>query len=518
MKTSCLSRTFRVLCTSLAIVALSYSVRVSAAPLTELEPNNDASGAIPLVSGFSGFGNISSGADTDNWILPSVHQGDQLFLYLSTITSNTGGDSILQILSSNGTSIAYDDDGGPPSVFAFKASTLTGIVSPVNGNLRAKVDGFGSTTLTPYAFYQIVVRPNEFGVEVEPNNTSGQATPVSAVAYSASAGVDDDYFSFFANAGENIVILVDNNPVDETPLDPATNPVANIVTDIIGVNGSSVLNGTNTTSTRAIGPIPAPSAGTFFARVHKVDGDNLPYTIVVLVEGATPLPGACCNGLACSLKSSTNCPTNFFGAGVSCGGDTDADTYPDACDNCPSTSNNTQVDGDQDGVGDACDLCLSNSQKSAPGQCGCDTPDTDTDNDGTANCNDSCPTDAGKTAPLACGCGVADSDANANSVPDCQKGADLKAQLNKALGLIKKFKANNNKKINELKALTASIKTDANASAAQISLLNTTFPLAKKAGALSKIINNLTKSSGDALKNKKKSASKAVQAIIDAIA
>jgi len=44
--------------------------------------------------------------------------------------------------------------------------------------------------------------------------------------------------------------------------------------------------------------------------------------------------------------------------GTSCtpvGHDEDGDTVDDACDNCPSYGNQTQVDGDQDEVGDACE-------------------------------------------------------------------------------------------------------------------------------------------------------------------
>jgi thrombospondin type 3 repeat protein len=77
------------------------------------------------------------------------------------------------------------------------------------------------------------------------------------------------------------------------------------------------------------------------------------------------------------------------------------------------------IDADGDGVGNDLDGCPSDPNKSAPGQCGCSTPDTDNDGDGTANCDDECPNDANKTTPGVCGCGAADSDANANGTPDC---------------------------------------------------------------------------------------------------
>ncbi|MCK6690466.1 MAG: lamin tail domain-containing protein [Thermoanaerobaculia bacterium] len=36
----------------------------------------------------------------------------------------------------------------------------------------------------------------------------------------------------------------------------------------------------------------------------------------------------------------------------------DGDTYPDYCDNCPDDANETQADTDEDAIGDACDDCL----------------------------------------------------------------------------------------------------------------------------------------------------------------
>jgi len=46
--------------------------------------------------------------------------------------------------------------------------------------------------------------------------------------------------------------------------------------------------------------------------------------------------------------------------------------------------------------------------KTAPGICGCGTPDTDSDTDGTADCVDGCPSDMGKTKPGICGCNAVD--------------------------------------------------------------------------------------------------------------
>jgi hypothetical protein len=64
-------------------------------------------------------------------------------------------------------------------------------------------------------------------------------------------------------------------------------------------------------------------------------------------------------------------------------------------------------DADSDGVGDGVDGCPNDPNKTAPGACGCGTPDTDTDGDSVPDCNDQCPGDDDTI------------DANANGTPDC---------------------------------------------------------------------------------------------------
>lgn len=74
----------------------------------------------------------------------------------------------------------------------------------------------------------------------------------------------------------------------------------------------------------------------------------------------------------------------------------------------PTISSASGSTGGVDCDGDDC--CLDNPDKTDPGQCGCDLPDTDRDADGTADCIDACPDDADKSEPGACGCGVPDED------------------------------------------------------------------------------------------------------------
>lgn len=99
------------------------------------------------------------------------------------------------------------------------------------------------------------------------------------------------------------------------------------------------------------------------------------------------------------------------GVGPMCGGQRCLQVYL-AKHACP-----TDTDGDL--IPDCVDLCDTDSTKSAPGACGCGTPDTDTDGDFTADCAESCDADPLKTSPGQCGCGVADTDLDFDGVANC---------------------------------------------------------------------------------------------------
>lgn len=105
--------------------------------------------------------------------------------------------------------------------------------------------------------------------------------------------------------------------------------------------------------------------------------------------------------------------------------DTDGDGVPDCTDECVDSFSDPigdpcDHDEDNDGVHDFADLCPLNPDKTAPGYCGCDYPETDRDGDGTPDCADLCPDDPKKIKPGQCGCGTKDKDTDKDGVADCK--------------------------------------------------------------------------------------------------
>jgi hypothetical protein len=107
-----------------------------------------------------------------------------------------------------------------------------------------------------------------------------------------------------------------------------------------------------------------------------------------------------------------------------------SDAAPLPVDECPDDATKTapglcgcgtpDLDGDADGAPDCLDGCPEDPLRTEPG-CGCGAiePDLDTDADGTPDCFDACPADPRKIEPGLCGCAVADRDTDRDGAPDC---------------------------------------------------------------------------------------------------
>ena len=81
----------------------------------------------------------------------------------------------------------------------------------------------------------------------------------------------------------------------------------------------------------------------------------------VCTEQATCSDGVC-QGVPKNCDDGLACTTDTCNPSLGCvhtpnSSDTDADGFPDLCDNCPAVPNANQMDTDQDGFGDVCDVC-----------------------------------------------------------------------------------------------------------------------------------------------------------------
>ncbi len=262
------------------------------AEVAEVEPNDAAGTATPLIYGDFGVGNIALG-EFDYWVISNVGASDLIFVYVDTHLSTTGTDSRLNVYDNGAADlIEFDDSDGPGS-----GSVVAGALVATAGDLHYQVreDGFDSP-ITPYEIYQAVLSQLDTAAESEPNDTFGTATAITAGVMTADVDpVTYDYFSFEAAAGDSLVVIMDDEPNDD-----------GILTDtdlaILDVDGATNLANGDDAGGRngnAAGAVDAPAAGTYFVRVYDGGagaGTNYRFTVLVNgvpVNGAGPL-GACC--------------------------------------------------------------------------------------------------------------------------------------------------------------------------------------------------------------------------------
>ena len=512
-----------------------------ASPVGEVEPNDTLLTTNVLLPGQYGEGRILSGPEFDGWVIPNVHTDEYFCILLNAIEAGPGNaDPIVSVyynkqIDTTSNSDFYNDDGGPPAE-GFRDSLLCGEQIKHAGSLFLRADGFGSSVLDPYDIYQVVVAPNEVLPEVEPNDSVQSAMPVQSPAILANGSVDADFYSFYANKDEKIVVMIDQDPGRPTPTTPFATSLQIIdsdgVTDISESVAGEHLNGTGVAAVAAAyGALPAPHSGTFYIKITKaVDSGGVAltedgeYRITVLVDGASPLTGACCREATCDQRAAVNCRGKFGGVGSQCGGDIDGDGIADGCDNCKSTQNDTQLDFDADEVGDVCDTCSTDRLKVIPGACGCGTTDKDSDGDGVADCNDQCPSDGRESVPGVCGCGVLEADTNANGVIDCLVGQDVKASLQAYLqSLGTQLAAIKNKKPSKtvaasINAILAQIQAAIQAGGSQVVVSKAGFDLSGETSKLSQTIAKTLKSSAKRLKKNKAASQLQLQAIVAALA
>ena len=243
--------------------------RYPAAPLgtAETEPNDTAATADALSSPINeGDGGISPAGDTDWWMMGGASVDDLAFAYVDTSSSSTGADSQLNVYANDTTTlIEFDDDDGPSL-----SSVAAGAVVPQAGNVYFRINEFGDNgEITPYLLLVIMLDPStDSAAETESNDSAATATPISAVmmtgAIVSTTAPDVDFYSFNALAGDNVAVILDDDPEDNGNLFDSE-------LDILDTDGVTILAAGDDNSGNAgnaAGAVSIPADGTYYVRVQ----------------------------------------------------------------------------------------------------------------------------------------------------------------------------------------------------------------------------------------------------------
>jgi len=335
--------TRRTISRALAIAMLAcLTSSVRADFVAENEPNNLPADADELFNGDVGLGNISPVGEGDIWKQEGPFAvGDLVFAYVDTQDSTGSTDSTLQLFDSIFVAFAADDNDGPGVSSAIGGAELT-----TPGRIFMVVrEAFNAAMITPYSLYQVVATPDQAADEVEPNNSPGESKAPSGIITNgeSSGGLDLDYYRIDALAGEELVVIMDNDPDKDGMF-------ANTVMILLDTDGTTALATEPAfgQDSGALGAFVFPSGGTYYLLVNIGGGspDN-DYRFVTLIDG---LP------LCADDDADGICNGADLCDGNDASGDSDGDGVCDDIDNCPSNANADQADGDGDGTGDACDI------------------------------------------------------------------------------------------------------------------------------------------------------------------
>jgi pre-peptidase len=279
-------------------------------PVPETEPNNTPATADPLVLADgceAATGAISPGNDFDYYSFTAA-PGAKVWALVDTGPSTTGRDSILTLFAPDGTTILETDDDDAPgndcdaTIESFQASAIAGRTLTAGGTYFLRVESFNSVAMSAYKLFVVVTSSST--AESEPNNTAATAdtlvtagSPIGVRTGAIGTVGDADYYSLTLTAPATFFISADG--------DPERNGGTDLVVDLIGTNGTTVLFSDDNTDEIGSGPPPAESfcftiaaPGTYFVRVTGFSQGKFPVTGTYAVmaaacglpAGATPTP------------------------------------------------------------------------------------------------------------------------------------------------------------------------------------------------------------------------------------
>jgi subtilisin-like proprotein convertase family protein len=207
----------------------------NAAFVSEVEPNNTSATAQPLTGtnvrlrGNVQFNRVPTPPvpnDLDFYSFSGT-MGDRVYAAVQTSFSSGGsglsGDSFLELLDTNGTTILESDD--EDGSFNANSSSIAGATLPSTGTFFIKVRHFSATPASEIQPYDLYLRLQSGSPtpETEPNNNAGppnMPNPLPANGWVSGAidpapnppGPDSDVYSIMLNAGDTIYLSLDANP------------------------------------------------------------------------------------------------------------------------------------------------------------------------------------------------------------------------------------------------------------------------------------------------------------------
>ena len=252
-------------------------------PMNEVEPNFTAGQANGLKTQHSLEATLAV-VDAGDRFRMIGNTGDRIYAYAEARQSSPDSDVRIDVLDDNDVTLELDNDDGPglSAVVAGSYTTSRDVSYVVVTNGSAAPDD-----ISDYHLWAAVVNPNDLDPEPAADNTDSAANPaqVTATIMRGIAQIDDvDYWAIDLNAGDNVVVIVDEDP------DDAAGEALDLSIDLRDPADAHIVDGDNTPGlapeANAVGPMEAHQSGTYFLRVQN-NGDTSTvkddYEFVVIV-------------------------------------------------------------------------------------------------------------------------------------------------------------------------------------------------------------------------------------------
>ncbi len=287
----------------------------------------------------------------DHWEI-YAKAGDIVYAYVDTDHASPSDQGRISLFTATGTIIEGDtSDGGNGAVIA--GAVAAGNVSSLRvGQLN------NNMAISDYHLFAAAFDPSDMDFHVQQNNqTIATAQPLNQLRNrSITTANDVEYYSFEAEEGDTVVVIMDENPNDGTGLDLSLS--VRDASDTALADGDNG-HGNGGPDANAVGPVEIFATGTYFIRVANDDVTSTssgPYEFVLLRSrgpvdcGDADLDGveSCDDG---NELASDGCDdTCQSESGWSCGGEPSVCTPncndgqivgPEACDD----GNNNAGDG-----------------------------------------------------------------------------------------------------------------------------------------------------------------------------